>query len=123
MRHVRPERWADAFAGRLTDEQVAAFDAHADRCGKCRTARDRVQRASSSFPALRKESAPELAWDSVRARVHWAVSKERRTGATPKVSRRLAWLGPAIAGAVAAAGIVAVATEPASVAPTVARTP
>ncbi len=112
-RHVRPEKWADAFAGRLTDDEVGALDAHAARCATCRTARDRVQRASSSFPALRKESAPDLAWDSVRARVHWAVSKERRTGATPKYPAARAWLGPAIAGAVAVSGIaLAVTTEP-----------
>lgn len=108
MRHVRPEAWADAFAGRLTDEQIAMLDMHAERCARCRTARDRVQRASSSFPALRKQSAPDLAWDSVRARVHWEISKERRTGATPKHRRPLAWLGPAIAGAVAAGGLALV---------------
>jgi ferric-dicitrate binding protein FerR (iron transport regulator) len=78
-RHVPPHRWADAFAGKLTEAELSAIEAHADGCKSCARARDRVQRASQSFPVLRVQSSPDLAWDSVRARVHWEVSKERRT--------------------------------------------
>src|ERR1043165_7877866 len=78
MSHGRPEKWADAFAGKLPEKLVAAMEAHADDCKRCATARDRVQRASQSFPAIRAQQPPEVAWDTVRARVHWSVSKEKR---------------------------------------------
>jgi hypothetical protein len=87
-RHVAPHRWADAFAGKLADDELQAIEQHADDCPSCARARDRVQRASQSFPALRAQSAPELAWDGVRARVHWSVSKERRTKSRAAVSGR-----------------------------------
>lgn len=77
-RHVAPHRWADAFAGKLADDEVAALEGHAEECPSCARARDRVRRASQSFPALKAQSAPDLSWDGVRARVHWSVSKERR---------------------------------------------
>jgi hypothetical protein len=76
-RHVAPHRFADAFAGKLPDSEVKLIERHADRCPKCARARDRVQSASQSFPALRAQSSPDLAWDGVRARVHWSVSTEK----------------------------------------------
>jgi hypothetical protein len=76
-RHVAPHRWADAFAGKLPDAEVKLIERHADRCSSCARARDRVQRASQSFPALRAQSSPDLSWDGVRARVHWSVSTEK----------------------------------------------
>jgi len=105
MSHVAPHRWGDAFAGRLPESEVAKLDAHADTCPRCAQARDRVQRASQSFPSLRAQSSPELPWDSVRAKVHWAVSKEKRA---PRASRPR-WLVPALATSVLAAGGIAVA--------------
>jgi hypothetical protein len=105
MKHVAPHRWADAWAGRLADDEVTAMDRHAEECARCAKARDRITRASSqTFPALRAQSAPDVAWDSVRARVHWAVSTERRAR-TQGRPRALAWLGWTVvaAGSVAAA--------------------
>ena len=103
--HVAPHRWADAWAGRLSDAEVAAMDHHAEACPRCAKQRDRVTRASSqTFPAMRAQSAPEVAWDAVRARVHWTLSTEKharvRSGPGP-----LAWLGAGTlaAGALAAA--------------------
>lgn len=108
-RHVAPHRWADAFAGKLGDTEVAALDRHADACERCRKTRDRVQRASSSFPALRALRPPELGWDaihaSVRARVHWSQSTARHEK-RPR-SRRIP-LG-AIGGFAAAGGVLAAA--------------
>jgi hypothetical protein len=37
-----------------------------------------VTRASDSFVAIRTQAPPEVPWDSIRARVHWSVSTERR---------------------------------------------
>lgn len=98
-RHIAPHRWADAFAGTLAAREVATMETHAESCARCARIRDRVNRASQSFPALRAQSAPELAWDSVRARVHWSVSSEKRASARPR--RRLV---PAIAIGALAAG-------------------
>ena len=53
MRHPEPFRWADAAAGRLSDDEVAALDRHADECSRFTSARERILRASGSFPALR----------------------------------------------------------------------
>jgi len=136
MSHVAPHRWADAWAGHLSEDERAAMDRHAAACRACARACDRVRGASDSFPAIRAQSAPELAWDSVRARVHWSVSTERRAGlrsrpARPRLLPRLA-LGAFGAAAVALAlatgpieldppdrtGAVAEAPQPARPAPT-----
>ncbi len=106
MSHVKPERWADMFAGRVDDAERAVMQAHAKECKACKRARDRVGRASDSFTAIREQPAPEQPWDSVRARVHWAVSKERRDQEAAKQSpprgRLIAWTCVAL---VAAAGV------------------
>ena len=79
MSHVAPHKWADAWRGKLGESEVAAMDRHAEKCPRCAKARDRITRTSSlTFPAIKNQPAPEVAWDSVRARVHWAVSSERR---------------------------------------------
>ena len=104
--HVKPQRWADMFAGRVDDNERAAMQAHASECKACKRARDRVLRASDTFTAIREQAAPELPWDGVRARVHWSVSKERRdreaANHAPPRGRLLAWVGVSL---VAAAGI------------------
>jgi hypothetical protein len=102
MSHVAPHRWADAWRGKLGEAEVAAMDRHAESCERCRRARDRITRTSSlTFPAIKNTSAPEVAWDSVRARVHWAVSTERRARVA-KPRRPIAFV---LAGAFAAGGI------------------
>jgi hypothetical protein len=107
VRHVEPHRWGDAFAGKLDDAEIAELDRHAAACERCRVARDRVQRASSSFPALRARQAPELSWDSIRAKVHWSVSTERHEKISPRRSHTRAWVGGVVAlGAVGALAIV-----------------
>lgn len=111
-RHIAPHRWADAFAGTLAAREVATMETHAESCARCARIRDRVSRASQSFPALRAQAAPELAWDSVRARVHWSVSSEKRTSARPP--RRLV---PAIAIGAVAAGATLFAVTRDSAAP------
>ncbi len=108
-RHVAPHRWADAFAGKLADAELEALERHADECPRCARARDRVQRASQSFPALRAQSAPDLAWDGVRARVHWSVSTEKHKKQR-RPMRPLAWL--ATGALVAGAAGLAIATGP-----------
>jgi hypothetical protein len=108
--HIAPHRWADAFAGKLADEQVAQMDAHAEACPRCARARERVRGASQSFPALRAQSAPELQWDTVRARVHWSVSSEKR--ASRRSSGRTRVLAFAGLGALAAGGIAVAVLAP-----------
>jgi hypothetical protein len=115
-KHVAPEVWADAFAGRLADDARAAIEAHATSCARCAQTRARVGRASDSFASLRAQASPELPWDSVRARVHWTVSKERRSRPSMQKPRfampRPAW---AALGLVTVGGIgVLVATQLAS---------
>ena len=109
--HVAPHRWADAFAGTLAERDVATMDAHAESCPRCAQARDRVRRASQSFPKLRSQAPSELAWDTIRARVHWAVSSAKRTPPRPMARRLLPFaLG---AGALAAGGFaVALLSSP-----------
>jgi hypothetical protein len=106
MKHVAPHVWADAFAGKLAEGEVAELDRHADGCTRCRTARDRVQRASSSFPVLRAQQAPELGWDSIRARVHWSVSTERHEK-VHRVPHVRAWIGAGVLAVGAASVVVA----------------
>ena len=114
MSHVPPHRWADALAGRIADADRRAMDRHAASCTKCARARDRITRASDTFVALRHQTAPELPWDSVRARIHWSVSTERherlKLEQAPRPQR---WLVPAVLGAALAGVLVhAVATPP-----------
>ncbi len=108
-RHIEPTRWADAFAGKVADAERTAMNQHAASCRGCARARDRVRRASDSFSTIQTQPAPELPWDSVRARVHWAVSKEKRAQAQPPRRRvpALAWA----ALAAAAAGAIALVTN------------
>jgi hypothetical protein len=104
MRHVSPHRWADAWAGKLTDDEVAEMDRHAEACARCAKARDRITRTSSTtFPALRTESAPDVGWDAVRAKVYWTVSTERRA----KQPARRRWIVPVLAaGSVAVVAVI-----------------
>ena len=101
--HVAPQRWRDDCDAATR----AAMDAHADRCEACARVRARIARAGDAFVAIRNQRTPELAWDSVRARVHWAVSTERRN--SPRipaaVARRRGWLA---FGGVAVAGVFAI---------------
>ncbi len=101
MKHVAPHRWADLWAGRVDDAERSAMEAHADDCPKCARTRARVTRASDSFASIKNLQAPELAWDSVRAKVHWAVSTERRAK-QPAPESRAGWIA---AGMVAAAAV------------------
>jgi FecR protein len=109
MSHVPPHRWADALAGRLEDHEVRAIERHVEQCTQCTRARDRVQRASDSFTAIKNAPAPELPWDSVRARIHWSVSTERRERIKAEdTTRRRRWIAPTAFGLVAA-GVLAYA--------------
>ena len=108
MRHVAPHRWADAWAGKLPEREIAAMDRHAEACERCAKARDRITRVSSTtFPALRTQSAPEVKWDAVRARVYWSVSTEKHQKYSPPRTRQLAFAG-VLAGTIA----IAFATGP-----------
>ncbi len=108
-RHIKPHRWADAFAGKLDDSERAVMDRHAETCTACARSRDRVGRASDSYGTIRTQTPPELPWDSVRARVHWSVSKEKRAQSQPPRRRipNLAWA----ALAATAAGALALVTS------------
>lgn len=111
-RHVPPHRWADAVSGLTTDAELAAMDRHAESCERCAKTKARIARASESFHQMRTQSAPELSWDEVRARVYWNVSTERHAKVrAPGTGRRVAgWtMG---AGLVGAAVALAIATGP-----------
>lgn len=115
MSHVKPFKWADAWRGKLAESEVAAMDRHAAKCSRCAGARDRITRTSSlTFTAIKNAAAPDVAWDSVRAKVHWAVSSAKRSGEQRVVRRPY---GLFAAGALAVAGVTlglvsGVATEP-----------
>ena len=111
--HVPPHRWADAWAGKVDDAERAEMERHVAECARCRRIRTRITRASDSFATIRTQTPPELSWDSVRARVHWSVSSERRASRS-KLPRPRPVVGWAIAGVVAAAGAVAVVLPPAA---------
>ena len=99
MSHVPPHRWADALAGRLDDAELRSLERHAARCSQCARARDRITRASDSFVAIKNQPAPELPWDSVRARIHWSVSTERheRLKLEDEPTRPPWWIYPSLA--------------------------
>ncbi len=104
MSHVAPHRWADALAGTLDDAERATMDRHAEGCARCAKARARVTRASQTFPTIRAQPAPEIGWDSIRARVHWSVSTAKRARVRPPL-RRVHFV---VGGAVLAAGVLGV---------------
>jgi hypothetical protein len=106
MKHISPHRWADAWAGKLPDDEVAEMDRHAESCLRCAQARARITRTSShTFPALRTQPAPDVGWDAVRAKVYWTVSTERHAKQPPPARRT--WLvGTLATAAVAAAALV-----------------
>jgi hypothetical protein len=115
--HVAPHRWADVLAGRVDAREVKSMETHAVSCTRCATARSRVERASQSFPALRAQSAPDLGWDSVRARVHWSVSTEKHAkdrARAPRLVSALAGVGMVVAALAGAAGL-AVVSAPADI--------
>ena len=102
MRHVKSHRWADAMQGRLDGPTRADMDAHADGCARCAAARGRVLAAiERTFPAIKKESTPDLAWDAIRAKVHWDVSSSKRKRLVPR--RRYGYFALAGGGVLAAA--------------------
>ncbi len=116
-RHIKPHRWADALAGRISDPERGTMQRHADGCASCARVRDRVGRASDTFPAIRDQSAPELSWDTLRARVHWSTSKERREKQGAQARRRipvLAWAALAVTTAGGLALITGTALSPAA---------
>jgi hypothetical protein len=100
--HIAPHRWADLWAGRVGDDERAVMERHVESCRACAKVRQRVTRASDSFVAIRTLPPPDVAWDSIRARVHWSVSTERRAAIR---QRRPAygWLVGATAAGLAAA--------------------
>ncbi len=101
MKHVAPHRWADLWAGRVEDTERVAMERHAEACPRCARARAHVTRASDSFASIKNQPSPDLAWDEVRARVHWSVSTERRAK-QPARDSRAGWVA---AGMVAAAAV------------------
>lgn len=114
MSHVPPHRWADALAGRLEEHELRAIERHAEACTPCRRQKNRVQRASDSFTAIKNLPPPELPWDSVRARIHWSVSTARHERIKSEgVAHRRRWIVPTAFGLVAASALVyAFATPP-----------
>lgn len=80
MRHVAPERWADALAERVPPDELARMTAHAESCERCRLAQHRIQAARGAMLAMAQAPAPELPWDSIRAKVRWEMSPAGSTG-------------------------------------------
>lgn len=122
--HVAPHRWADLWAGRVGDAERAEMEDHVRGCRACARTRQRVTRASDSFVAIRSQPAPDVPWDSVRARVHWSVSTSRRS-ALRRRPPAYGWLAGALTAGLAAALISgpAPAPPPAPIAREVARAP
>jgi FecR protein len=97
--HVAPHRWADLWAGRVDEAERVTMERHAERCRACARVRQRVTRASDSFATIRTQSAPEVPWDTIRARVHWSVSTERQA-ALRRRPPAYGWLAAATAAGV-----------------------
>ena len=81
--HVPPHRWADAWAGRVDDDERAEMDRHAEACEKCARAKKRVTRASDSFAQIRNQVGPELAWDSDGTLLNGRRARVAPLGARP----------------------------------------
>jgi FecR protein len=112
MSHVAPERWADACAERVPARQLDRMNAHAASCERCRLARTRVMAARAAMTSIAEAPAPELPWDSIRAKLRWELSP---AGDTARLrlhelahhrKRRWVWGGLAVA-SVACASIAA----------------
>ena len=118
--HVAPHRWADLWAGRVEEAERATMERHAERCRACAKVRQRVTRASDSFATIRTQSAPEVPWDAIRARVHWSVSTERQA-ALRRRPPAYGWLAAATAAGVAiglgASAVAPLAVEPSAAPP------
>lgn len=100
--HVAPHRWADLWAGKVGDAERGQMERHAEGCRACARTRQRVSRASDSFVTIRSQSAPEVPWDSIRARVHWSVSTSRRQALRQRPPAYGWLIGATVAGVVAA---------------------
>jgi hypothetical protein len=120
--HFPPHRWADLWAGRVGDPERTEMERHAQTCRSCQRSRQRVSRASDTFATIRTQSAPDVLWDAVRARVHWSVSTERRAS-LQKPRPAYGWLIGATAVGATVALLVGRTPEPAPmVAPVAVRT-
>jgi FecR-like protein len=108
--HVAPHRWADLWAGRVGAPERKIMERHAQSCRACARVRQRVTRASDSFATIRTQPSPEASWDSIRARVHWSVSTERRA-ALRRSRPAYGWLAGALAAGVAVALVSGPAPE------------
>ncbi|MBT8493424.1 MAG: FecR family protein, partial [Deltaproteobacteria bacterium] len=103
MRVGRTE-WADYAAGRLGESRCAELDDLAARDRDQAAARDRALRARAAMDEIGDSEAPEVAWDSAFARIHWELSLARRK---PEPGRRWPlWAGLGTAMTAAAAGLV-----------------
>lgn len=112
MRHVAPERWADAQAERVPAAELTRMNAHAEACARCHVARGRVLAARAAMAAMAQAPAPELPWDSIRAKVRWELSPAGSSGELRLFEEtrrrvRLTWL--TFGGAAAAAALLVVA--------------
>ena len=82
-RHIAPHLWAEAERGNLSARKTAAMANHALTCERCDAIRARVLGAPETFAALRREPAPELPWETLRANIHWETSSSTRMPAMP----------------------------------------
>jgi hypothetical protein len=111
--HVAPHRWAELARGTIAERDERRMREHADRCDACAQARDRVTGATRAFADIAATPAPELGWDTIRTRVYWATSSERRERErTQRMHavrlRRWGWVAvPAVAAAAAASVMLA----------------
>lgn len=104
MSHVAAHRLADLDAGLLSDAEAASVQRHVDRCSTCREALLRIVAGRAAMASIKEESAPELGWDHIGARIYWSTSSEQRARGR---NRRSPWMLPVLGG-VSAAAIVAV---------------
>lgn len=89
-RHVPAERWVAQVRGRLSPLVVERDERHVAGCARCRAQRARVLRAWDAMTELRAEAPPELAWDSIRARLRWELSPAGASARLPVASDRRA---------------------------------
>ncbi|HTJ46725.1 MAG TPA: FecR family protein [Kofleriaceae bacterium] len=119
MSHVASHRWADLARGKVGDREARRMRAHAASCQACGRARDRVTGGVEAFGEIKRAQAPELGWDTIRTRVYWATSSERRERERTQRMHaiRLRRWSVALIPALAAAAAVAIYLETRSSAP------
>ncbi len=96
MKHIAPERLAELAAKTLKEPLRAKSEEHIRGCERCEASLARIIEGRLAMAEIKKEKAPELAWESIAARIHWSTSSEMRAQERA-ANAPLRWRRPAFA--------------------------